>query len=140
MADISFTASDVAIGSQATRYILGQAGEAVAQGKPVYLKSSDGKYYQTDADVEATSDAAGIALTPASTDAYFIIVIPGTGAKLIFGTGVFTQGVPYYVSTVKGGICPYGDLASGDYVKFLGVAASSTTLNYETSPGIVVKP
>lgn len=140
MADISFTASDLAIGSQATRYILGQAGEAVAQGQPVYLKASDGKYYQTDADVEATADAAGIALTPAATDGFFIIVLPGTGAKLIFGTGVFTQGVTYYISTTKGKICVYGDLASGDYVKPVGSASSSTTLNYDVNPALVVKP
>jgi hypothetical protein len=140
MANISFTAGNVALGSASTRDQRGQAGEALAQGQPIYLNSSDGKWYQTDADVQASSDAGGIVLTPAATDGYFKYIIPGSGAKIIFGTSVFTQGVPYYVSTTKGAICEYGDLASGDYVKFLGVAASTTTLNYDSSPAIVVKP
>lgn len=140
MADISFTAGNVAIGSDATRDIRGQAGEAITQGQPVYLKTSDNKWYQCDADVESTADAQGIALTPAATDGYLKIVTPGSGAKLIYGTSVFTQGVTYYVSTTKGGICVYGDLGSGDYVKPLGTAASTTTLNYDLNPTIVVKP
>lgn len=140
MADISWTAANVALGSDATRDIRGQAGEAITQGQPIYLKTSDNKWYQCDADVEATADAQGIALTPAATDGYLKIVTPGSGAKLIYGAGVFTQGLTYYVSTTKGGICLQGDLASGDYVKPLGTAASTTTLNYDVNPAIVVKP
>lgn len=139
MADISFTAGNVALGSDSTRDVRGQAGEAITQGMPVYLSTTDNKWYQTDADVQASANAEGIALTPAATDGYFKIIQPGSGAKIIFGSGVFTQGIPYYVSTTKGAICVYGDLASGDYVKYLGVASSTTTLNYDSSPAIVVK-
>lgn len=140
MANITFTAGNVALGSANTRDQRGQAGEALAQGQPIYLNSSDGKWYQCDADVQASADAGGIVLTPAATDGYFKYIIPGAGGKIIFGTGVFTQGVPYYVSTTKGAICEYSDLASGDFVKFLGVAASTTTLNYESSTTVVAKP
>ncbi len=39
-----------------------------------------------------------------------------------------TKGTPYFVSTTAGGICPFGDLASGDFPTYLGLAESATSL------------
>ena len=69
MADLSQTASSVAIsGSKApTKRV--QFGEAVTQGMPVYL--SDSKYYKADAnDTVAKAAVEGIVLTPAGIDGY----------------------------------------------------------------------
>lgn len=124
MSDLVITAANVKAGSSDNRVQLVQAGEAITQGQPCYL-AGDGKYYQTDANDTATkAQAKGIALSPASTDGYFYLTVGGLtnlGATL-------TQGQIYVVSNVKGGIAPYADLVSGDYVTILGTAQTSSLL------------
>jgi len=115
MANLSQTAANVAIGSVSTRVRVVQAGESITQGMPVYRLSSDSKYYQSDANASAAaSDCDGIALTPAATDGYFVIVEPGVGAKVNLGA-TLTVGQTYTVSATKGAICPIADLTTGDY-------------------------
>lgn len=136
MADISITAANVKAGSSATRVQLIQAGEAVTQGQPVYL-ASDGKYYQTDAnDTSIKSQAKGIAVTPASTDGYFLMANDGPvnmGATLAVGQ-------IYCVSATKGGVAPYADLTTNDYVTILGVATTTALLEIDILISGVQKP
>lgn len=136
MADLSITAGSVAVGDINTRVVTVLAGEAVTQGQPVYLNSSDGKYYKCDANAAGKQNANGIALTPASTDGYFQMVVSGAmnlGATL-------TVGQVYVVSATAGGIAPYGDLTTGHTVTILGVATTAALITIDISNSTAVKP
>lgn len=136
MADISKTLANVTMGEEGIQFIIGQAGASVSQGEPVYLSSSDGKYYKTDAnDGVAKAAAVGIALVPAATNGYFLIQTAGLinlGATLVTGTS-------YYVSTTAGGICLESDLASGHFTTFLGIATSTSLLELDIVVGGVAR-
>ena len=137
MANLTQTAANVAAGGASTVIALVQAGEAITQGQPVYQSSTTLKYLQTDAnDTVAKAEAKGIALTPASTDGYFVLSKSGLtnlGATLTVGT-------LYVVSATKGAICPIADLATNDYVTTLGIATTSALLNLDISVSGVQKP
>jgi hypothetical protein len=123
MADLSITAANVKLKTSTGVFVL-QVGEAVAQGRTLYQRASDGKYMLGDADVLATSLVRYIALTPASTDGYVVAVRDGEidlGATL-------TAGATYVASTTPGGIAPIADLASGDFKTILGTARDASTL------------
>ena len=136
MANISQTAANVAAGSSTTRVQLVQAGEAITQGQPVYL-ASDGKYYQTDAnDTAVKAQAKGIAVSPASTDGYFLMAVDG----LINLGATLAVGQVYVVSATKGAIAPYGDLTTNDYVTILGVATTTALLDINILISGVQKP
>jgi hypothetical protein len=140
MANLSQTAANVAIGSSSTRVRVVQAGESITQGMPVYRLSSDSKFYQSDANASAAaSDCDGIAITPAATDGYFVIVEPGVGAKVNLGA-TLTVGQTYTVSATKGAICPIADLTTGDYPTILGVASTTALLDFIVNASGVVKP
>jgi len=110
MADLSQTPASVKLMS-ASQVQTVQAGEAITQGQPVYLSAS--KYYRCDAnDTAAKAVAAGIALTPAASDGYFVLAPNGAsvdvGATLAVGT-------TYAVSATVGAIAPIADITSGQY-------------------------
>lgn len=135
MADLSQTAANVAMGGSTTKITRVIAGEAITQGNAVYLKTSDSKYYKTDADVLATSLAAGIALTPASTDGYFVMATEG----LVNLGATLTVGLEYYCSTNAGAICPIGDLTTGDFPTRLGFATSASLIDLKIFSAGVAK-
>lgn len=136
MANITQTAANVAAGSSATRVQLVQAGEAITQGMPVYL-ASDGKHYQTDAnDTAVKAQAKGIAVSPASTDGYFLMAVDG----LINLGATLAVGQIYCVSATKGAIAPYGDLTTNDFVTILGVATTTALLDINLLVSGVQKP
>lgn len=136
MADLSITAANVKAGSASTRVQLVQAGEAIDQGEPAYL-ASDGKYYQTDAnDTAIKAQAKGIAMTPASTDGYFLLAVDG----LINLGATLAVGQVYVCSATKGGIAPYADLTTNDYVTILGVATTTALLDINLLVSGVQKP
>ena len=140
MANLSQTAANVALGSQSTRTRIVQAGEAVTQGMPVYISTADGKAYQSDANASAIAAACdGIAVTPAATDGYFVMALPGSGSKLNVGA-TLTVGQTYTVSATKGAICPIADLTTGDFPTILGIASTTALLNFEVQSGGVAKP
>jgi hypothetical protein len=73
------------------------AGEALTAGDVVYLKSSDGKWWKTDADAEATSSGqVGVVVANADAEAAVQVRIRGP----IADTGL-TVG-PYYLSGTAG--------------------------------------
>lgn len=127
MANLSQTAANVAIGSAITRTRVVQAGETIAQGQPVYLKTSDSKYWKADANASAdTAKAVGIALTPASANGYLVIQ-EGSGGLINLGA-TLTVGETYVVSATAGAIAPIGDLTTGDYPCILGVATTTALI------------
>jgi hypothetical protein len=125
MADLTITAASVVAGANAETKRVNLA-TTVTAGKAVYLDSSDGKYHLADAN-SGTSDArnaSGICLTGGANGQPGIIQTKG---EITIGA-TMTAGLAYFLSNTGGGICPYADLTTGDYVCFLGIAKSTTVL------------
>lgn len=140
MANLSQTAANVALGSQSTRTRIVQAGEAITQGMPVYVSTANNKAYQSDADASATAAACdGIALTPAASDGFFVMALPGSDSKVNLGA-TLVVGETYTVSRTKGAICPIGDLTTGDFPTHLGIASTAALLDFSVFSGGVAKP
>lgn len=127
MADLTITATSVVKGTGAQIDRTRVFGEAVTAGQPVYLKDSDGKYWKAQSDGNSAEAAAlGIALNGGAADQPAAVQ---TGGSLTIGATV-AAGVFYYVSNTAGGICPVGDLGTGDYVTAIcyGTSTSAVTV------------
>jgi hypothetical protein len=126
MANLSQTPANVAMAGPGRVRVV-QVGEAVTQGQPGYLLTSDSKYYQADANVSAaTAAASGIFLTPASTNGYSVFA-EGAGLTLNLGA-TLVRGKTYTVSATKGAICPVEDLTTGDFPCLIGTANTTSTI------------
>ena len=135
MAILSVTAANVGVGSLATRTQIVQAGEAISHGQSVYFNSSDSKYYRCDADFAGSANCAGIAISSASTDGFFVLATSG----LVNVGSTLTVGKAYYVATTPGGIDDEAALATGDFVTFLGVATTTSLLLLDIAASGVAK-
>lgn len=125
MADLTITAASVIAASDSSNRG-GTAGETITAGKAVYKNSTTNKYMLADSD-SATAEArqaSAIALNGAS-DGQPIQVL--SGGDITIGA-TLTAGTAYYLSGTAGGICPFADLGSGDYVCQIGIAKSTTVL------------
>lgn len=125
MADISVTAANVLMGSNAATE-QGIAGATITAGQVVYRDSSDQKYKLADTNgaSAAIRTPRGIALNGASDGQPLMIQRSGDitiGATL-------TAGVTYYLSDTAGGIYPLADVSAGDYYTIIGIAKSTTVL------------
>lgn len=137
MADLTITAASVKVKSVTSQPLLGVVGESVTQGQPCYLKSSDSKYWKADADTLAEAAATVVALTPAATDGYALFA--KAGATIDLGA-TLTVGQVYVVSATAGGICPYADLGSGDFVTIIGVPTAADSIELVMHSCTVAKP
>lgn len=139
MADISQTPSEVRAGSGAVTELV-TAGEAFPAGAPVYFNSSDGKYYEADANDAAKYEASGLALTGTDADEDKFIIQTG-GRGNVGGTTV--TGEIYILSATAGSggyIAPSSDLASGWYPVIIGIAVDDNgTMDYIFEAGSVAK-
>lgn len=136
MADVSVTAASV-VKTATTIFGIGVAGGTVTAGQPVYQDTTaSNKLKPADADVLATSKVVGIALHGASDGQPLQYAY---GGNLTFNSA-FTVGQVYVASTNAGGIAPYSDLGSGDYVTTLGVATSATNLKIGILYSATAKP
>ena len=118
MADLSITPAQV-LPSTGAKYLHGIAGEALTAGEVVYKKSSDGRYWKADADVEASADADGLVVAEAEAAGAGVLV--QYAGDITLGAGAApTQGQTYVVSATAGGIGLEGELASDDYLTYLG--------------------
>ena len=123
MADLTITAANVKLKNSGP-WSSGVAGEAIAQGEPVYQAS--GLLYRADNNDGAVKAAAvGIALMPASTGQTFIYARPG--AQIDIGATLAVTET-YIVSANVGKVAPIGDLATGNFLTILGVATAASTL------------
>lgn len=135
MADLSITAASVVPGSGAKEET-GIAGESITAGQVVYKDSADNKFKLADTD-SATAAARipyGIALHAASANQPLTVLTSGSitiGATIAAAT-------PYFLSGTAGAICPYADVASGDYTCLIGMGLSTTVLNVSFLGGTVV--
>lgn len=133
MADLTVTAASVLADASAT-IENGKFGATFIAGKVVYRDDTTKKYGLADSNgVAATRIVRGISLNGGGDGQPGTIVRAGPvniGATL-------TPGTEYYLSDTPGGICPRADLASGENVVLLGVAASATILNLDIQdPGV----
>ena len=136
MADLTVTASSVVADPNASR-VSGQSGETITAGKAVYLSSTTKKWMLADSN-SATAEAkkaGGIALNGASLNQPLVVCTSGPvtiGATL-------TAGQPVYLSETPGGLQSAADLATGENVCLIGLAASTTVLNVAIqAPGVTL--
>lgn len=132
MADLNITAANVVAGAGAQTKT-GTAGATIPAGDIVYLDTvTTGKWQLADGDA-ATAAARGqtgsfgMALNSASLNQPLVVQ---TAGPVTVGS-VLTAGAAYYLSDTPGKLCPLADLATGDYVTLLGLAASATVLNLD---------
>jgi len=134
MSDISITPASV-IPSANAIIKSGIAGATITQGQTVYIDSSANYVLKlADADASALSAVvAGIA-SSAGAAGQRINYIESDPA-LTFG-GTVLSGDPIYQSDVAGGLTKtFADLETGDIVTVLGVATSTTTMNFKPVQG-----
>lgn len=130
MADISITAANVLAvsGAQTTQ---GFALAAVTAGQVVYRDATTQKFGLADSDgAAATKVPVGIALNTAGTDQPLSVLTYGS---ITIG-GTMTAGIAYYLSDNPGGICPVGDLETGDTATLIGIATSTAILKVDINP------
>lgn len=124
MADVSITPANVQHQSSAT---LKDAitGAVIDAGEPIYLDVA-GLALLADASAVLTAAAVGIAVNSAGLGQP---IRYQTGGELDLGTAL-TEGDPYWVSLVGGGISPTGDVdALNAYLTLLGVGNASGFLD-----------
>lgn len=129
MSALSVTAANVLAGANAKKKT-GIAGATITAGQALYEDASDSyKLKLADADLSAAaSNVVGIALHGASSGQPITYdyedddFTPGATLSLSAAgdTGV------YVLDGTAGGICPFDDLAAGDYPVILMVAKSTT--------------
>jgi Flp pilus assembly protein TadG len=99
------------------------AGETLADGDLCYL-NSDGEMYLADADAEATADTLLAICTESLTDGN-----PGTFIiRGRYTTSGLTTGSVYYVDVTAGDWTATAPSATGDIVRIVGYALSTTVL------------
>lgn len=128
MADIVITPSAVVPGANANVLHVHNAGVEITAGKVVYLDDSN-LWQLLDADLAIgteTTRTIGIALNHAYANQPLAVDV--LDDDLTVG-GTLAVGNSYFGSTNPGGLCPFADLAAGDYPVNLGIAKSTTKLN-----------
>lgn len=124
MADVSVTATSVAVGSD-TVLVYGILGATATAGQTVYLDSATATYKLGDANASATtSTIKGIAMNGGASGQPVAVAV---GGSITCGFTA-TAGLIYVQSATAGGIAPSADLASGWYTSIVGVASSSSVL------------
>lgn len=129
-ADLSITASSF-LPSANAKYANGIAGAAISAGALVYQSTADGRYYAADSNASlATTKVAGIA-GHATTAAGQPIAIVYEDPNLTVGATLSMVAPVYVLSATAGGIAPSADIAAGWYPVIIGVATSTTTMNFK---------
>lgn len=135
MANLTITEANIKPNDEYVRLQPATFGETVTKGQPVYRSTTDDKWYKADADVLATAKARGIAIVGGVANETGVIQTDG---KLQMGA-ILTVGTQYVVSVTAGSICPRADLASGDFITYLGTASTTSVLDMDVeATGIAV--
>ena len=123
MADLVLTAANVVpgTGAQVAPYT---AGATITAGQVVYFDAATSTVKLADADASTTAAIIGVAVNGAASGQPVDVQ---TGGYLTTNAAL-TAGVTYYLSTTAGGIAPFADLTTGDYVTVIGTAVSTTSL------------
>jgi hypothetical protein len=103
-------------------------GATVSAGQPLY-RSTESKWLPADCDLSAAAAAVkGVAITPGVLDGYGLIATDGS--IILVGTTMVVAET-YIASDTAGGIKPIADKATGDYVTYIGNAATATQLDLD---------
>ncbi len=110
-----------------TVIVAGTAGETITSGNLLYIKSSDGKWYKTDADTASTVNGVELGIAQGAGT----LNNPITGGVLIRGldtknTGL-TAGSTYYASNTAGAI----STSLGTNIKVVGIGDVSGKLMFD---------
>ena len=134
MADLTVNAARVThVGG--TGYMVQTAGATITRGQVVSRVSADNNYVLADANVEAQSVVAGIALSDGYDGSLFILAPPG--AVIDFG-GNLTAGDTYILSDTAGAVADESDAGSGWYKTVLAVGQGTREAEILTNePGLV---
>ncbi|MDB5733226.1 MAG: hypothetical protein JWQ03_3121 [Variovorax sp.] len=132
MADLSITAANVISGAGAS-IEQAVAGATVTAGQVIYRDSADSrkcKLADNNAGTALVRTPKGIALNGAANGQP--LAVHERGPITIGAT--LTPGVAYYLGDTPGGICPVGDLATGEYPTIIGIAISASVLDVNIQP------
>jgi hypothetical protein len=128
MADLSITAANVLAGANANIFH-GRGGATITAGQVLYEDATTSRFGLADNNsaTAAVKLPAGIALNGGANGQPMAVHRDGDitiGATL-------TPGTAYFLSDTPGGICPAGDLASGETVVQIGIAKSASVLSVD---------
>lgn len=102
-------------------------GATIAAGQVLYYSTTDVEYMLCDADASVTAaEAKGVAITPGVDGGYGYMAT--AGSIILVGT-TMTVGETYLASDTAGGIRPVADKNTGDYITYVGNAATATQLD-----------
>ncbi len=124
MADLTVTATSVVTvsGTVSSK----TAGETIAAGEAVYVKSTDGKLWKMQADGTAEESGVGvefgIALSGGAVNQPVFFQIDGS---LTLGGATTAKTTAYVLSALAGKICPQADLVSTNKITYLGYATDA---------------
>lgn len=135
MADITVTPANVQP-TTTTLYRTMTAGGTITAGMVLYENSS-GNAVAAQANSATTDDIVGVALGGASSGQKVTVAIGGD----INPGGTAVVGMVYCLSAgAAGGIAPYADLVSTNYVSFLGVGTTASNIKLGILNGGIAKP
>tara|TARA_R100000951_G_scaffold113555_1_gene115805 strand:- start:731 stop:1156 length:426 start_codon:yes stop_codon:yes gene_type:complete len=135
MATIVTSVADFRIGAD-SKLSVGTTGEAIDAFELVYLNGVDGKFYLADNTTAAKATLVGVAATSASTDSQFGYIPFSAKSYVGSASALWTAGKTYIVGDTAGTMMDAGDAASGDVVTVVGVAATTTSLQFVGSGGV----
>lgn len=143
MADITVTAANVrkltASGSlPGSSTEIGTGGATGTAGQVVYRDSTDSHQFKlAQATTQAAAAAYGIRLDGGADEQDAIVIRSG----LYNPGGTVVVGQVYCVSAAAaGGIAPYGDLATGNYVTIIGVGITAASIFVNITVSGIAKP
>lgn len=131
MADLTQTATSVVTsGNSSVRTSEGIAGATITAGMPVYLDSTDGNSVKpADASTLVTAAVAGIALN-GGADGQPIEYVTRDSALNVGAT--LAVGQTYVASATAGAIALESDILSTEFVTILGIANTTSAMNFST--------
>jgi len=131
MVDITVTPANVTWVSGKADF-KGKGGAAITPGQLVYKDPADSEHKLADGDAVATLTEPALALSNGE-NARDMILAP-KGSRVNFGA-TLAAGTIYVASLTPGGICPWADLATGDFVLIvcIGEGTAIGTLILEQS-------
>jgi hypothetical protein len=128
MADLAPTSTLVVAGST-SEVMHRTAAATIVAGDMVYIEavSKRANLADTDSAVPEVRTPVGMALNNAAVGQPVAIAKNGQ----ITMNAIFTKGTPYYLSGAPGKICPFADVAAGDFTCIVGIAVSTTVLQLD---------
>lgn len=140
MAAIAVTAAQVVASTDPSRLTRAVGGEDLATGDFAYRDSSTGQYLKADADTLVASQATHVVVGENAAAGQPIVLQDLDGDVTLGAGAAMTVGVPLFVHTTAGKVGPIGDLATGDFVTYVGTPISASVLRCGVHPSLVAVP